>query len=185
MLPAALLLFAIGATVGTALDGIHTHSGTTLYTNELVWKMAWWTPPVFGLAGLGVGLSYSVVERATGRSVAPAVSFARAVGGFAVFVLLYFASGYLPASNGVKLLVLLSGAALLLYANARSPMAVVLALVTGCIGPLVEITLVSLGTFRHLQPDVLGIPIWLPALYASGSVAFGVLGSTITRSLDT
>jgi hypothetical protein len=176
------LLFLLGATVGSALDAIHTHSGTTVYTHIVGWQMAWWTPPLFGLAGLSTGTAYPLMERVTKRQV-PDTSWARALGGFALFAALYFASGYLPASNVVKLVVLLAGAAVLFATVARAPLALGVAVIAAIVGPVVEIVLVSQNQFRHLQPDVAGIPIWLPALYASGSIAFGVVGKKIATAL--
>jgi len=172
----------LGATVGSALDAIHTHSGTTVYASEIAFKMAWWTPPLFGLAGLGTGIGYVLVERQL-KTSSPHASWPTAIAGFAVFVALYLASGYLPASNTVKLVVLLVGA-LGLFATVRTKIALGLAAVAALVGPLVEITLVSQGAFRHLQPDMLGIPMWLPALYAAGSVAFGVFGKRAYASLE-
>jgi hypothetical protein len=182
-LRASLVLFGLGATVGTALDAIHTHSGTTAYPDPIVFMMAWWTPPIFGFAGLSTGLAYPLVRALRRRDVATTRSPARAASGFALFVGLYLASGYLPASNAVKLVVLLAGACALGWANARTRGAILVAVTAAIAGPVIEIVLVSLGAFRHLQPDVLGIPIWLPALYASGSIAFGVAGVVIGDAL--
>ena len=109
--------------------------------------------------------------------------FGRPKPNFAIFVGLYFASGYLPASNAVKLAVLALGASLLFAMFARTKIALVLAVAAAIGGPLVEILLVSQGAFRHLQPDVLGIPIWLPALYATGSLAFGLMGHRLHHHL--
>jgi hypothetical protein len=38
-------------------------------------------------------------------------------------------------------------------------------------GPAVEALLISRGLFVHLQPFVLGVPVWLPLLYMTASVA--------------
>jgi insulin-induced protein INSIG len=180
---AAIVLFVLGATVGSALDGIHTHSGTTAYAHEIVWRMAWWTPFVFGFAGVGIGLGYSLVERRTRRPVAPDATWTGALAGFGLFALLYFASGYLPVSNTSKLVVLGAGVLVLFVGTARTRVALVLACVAAVLGPAFEVMLVALGAFRHLQPDALGIPVWLPALYAAGSFGFGVLGNKIERAL--
>jgi hypothetical protein len=178
----ALACFVFGATVGTALDGIHTHSHTTAYPNPIFWMMAWWTPPVFGTAALGTGIAYPLVERLTRRRVAIARTQRDAMTAFAAFVILYFVSGYLRAGNPVKLAVLAIGAVYLWARFARTREAAALALVAALVGPFVEIVLVSFGAFRHLQPDVLGIPMWLPALYAAGSIALGLFGLSLLSS---
>ena len=175
----ALLLFAFGAVVGSALDALHTHGGMTVYATEWVFKMSAWTPLVFGLAGVSVGLAYPLAERLTGRRPCRRLSWLEVSAGFTVFALLYAASGYLPASNAVKLLVLSSGAAALFVWLARTRLALGLAVLAALVGPLVEVVLVHAGFFAHTRPDALGIPMWLPALYASGSVAFGAVGQKV------
>ena len=179
----ALVCFALGATVGSALDAIHTHSGTTVYASEIGLKMAWWTPPLFGLAGLGTGIGYPLAERRLKQSI-PSSTWRSALAAFVLFVGLYFVSGYMPASNAMKLGVLAIGACALLGFFARTRIALGLSVLAAIVGPLVEITLISQGAFRHLQPDVLGIPIWLPALYASGSLAFGVVGHRLHATIS-
>jgi hypothetical protein len=177
---APLVLFAIGATAGSALDGIHTWSGTTEYPSPIFLRMAWWTPFLFGLAGLSTGLAYPLVEKLSRRRVATAREPRDVAIAFSIFVALYFASGFLPVSNPVKLAVLVIGAAFLWARYARTRAAAMLAIGAAVIGPVVEIVLTSFGAFRHLQPDALGIPIWLPALYAAGSIGFGVVGLRIS-----
>jgi hypothetical protein len=89
---AALLLFAFGAVFGSALDAIHTHSGTTVYPEPWILQMAWWTPLLFGLAGVGVGATYPAYERLTGRTL-PRPRPSHAASAFVVFVLLWVVSG--------------------------------------------------------------------------------------------
>jgi hypothetical protein len=173
------LLFVFCAVVGSALDALHTHSGTTYYANEWWLEMSAWTPLLFGGAGVLVGLSYPIAERLTGRRPGRRLSWTEACVGFALFTLLYAASGYLPASNLVKLVVLSAGAAILFAWLARTWLALVLAALTALIGPLVESALVHAGFFFYRDPDVLGVAVWLPALYASGSVAFGSVGQKV------
>lgn len=184
--PLALILFAIGATAGSALDAIHTHSGTTVYTAPIRWAfdMAWWTPLLFGLAGLSIGISYPLMKRLRNLDCAPVHAPSRVAVAFFAFVGLYFVSGFLPASNPVKLVVLVAGALALGATMARTKIAFALAAVAAVTGPVVEILLVSQNTFLHLQPDFAGIPMWLPALYASGAFAFAAVGNLLSARLD-
>jgi hypothetical protein len=175
----AALLFGFGAVVGSGLDALHTHSGTTLYASPWVFAMSVWTPLLFGLAGLSVGLSYPLAERLTGRRPGRRLSWLEVSAGFATFAVLYALSGYLPVSNGSKLLVLLAGAAVLFVWLARTAVALALAVLTAIIGPLVEAAFVHAGLFGYRAPDVLGVAMWLPALYASGSIAFGAVGQKV------
>jgi hypothetical protein len=75
----------------------------------------------------------------------------------------------------VKLGVIAAGAVGLAVSIARRADAFGLAIATAVVGPLVEIALVRAGAFRHLRPDLFGIPMWLPALYACASLSFGAL----------
>src|SRR5262249_33137322 len=139
--------------------------------------MAWWTPPLFGAAFVLLGVGYALARRA--RDAAP--RGARAASGFTLFAALYFASGFMPVSNAVKLAVLLVGAAVLFAAFDRSRAALVAGLASAIGGPAFEVFLVHIGAFAHLQPDFLGIPMWLPALYLAsgpglGPLAFATLG---------
>src|SRR5207247_631530 len=137
---------------------LHTHSGTTAYAAPWLFQMATWTPLVFGSAGLSVGLSYPIAERVTGVSPAGRLSWTEIAIAFAAFALLYAASGYLPVSNALKLVVLLAGAVALFAWIARTALALALAVLTAIVGPVVEVLLVRSGAFAHLQPDFLGIP---------------------------
>lgn len=173
------LLFGFGAVVGSGLDALHTHSGTTVYAAPWVFLMSVWTPLIFGLAGVSVGLSYPLAERLTGRRPGRRLSWAEAGAGFAVFAGLYAMSGYLPVGNGAKLAVLLVGAGALFAWLARTWLALVLAVATAVVGPLVEAALVHAGFFAYRAPDMLGVAMWLPALYLSGSIAFGAVGQKV------
>jgi hypothetical protein len=177
------LLFGFGAVVGSGLDALHTHSGSIVYARPWVFAMSAWTPLIFGLAGLSVGLSYPLAQRLTGRRPGRRLSWGEVCAGFAAFAGLYAMSGYLPASNAVKLVVLVTGAAALFVWLARTGVALGLAVGTAVIGPLVEAALVHAGLFGYREPDVLGVAMWLPALYACGSIAFGAVGQKVMEDV--
>jgi hypothetical protein len=177
---AASTLFAFGAVAGSLLDALHTHSGTTEYAHVSFFAMSAWTPLIFGLVGLAVGASYPVAQRLTGRSPGKALTWAQAWLGFAIFAALYAASAYLPATNLAKLAVLALGAAVLFLWLAPTRVALLLALTAAAAGTLSEAALVHAGFFRYTRPDLLGVAMWLPALYAAGSVAFGGVGYKMT-----
>lgn len=185
MIRSAATLFAIGATVGSALDALHTHSGATVYPRPVFLKAAWWTPGIFGVAGLSTGLAYAVTERLVGKPITrDGIGPAHAAAGFAAFTGLYALTGFLPASNATKLALVAAGAAGLHLSLAPTREAAALAFAAAVVGPAVEVLLVSRGAFTHTRADALGIPMWLPALYAAGSVAFGVVGKAIVGHLD-
>jgi hypothetical protein len=166
----------LGATLGAALDGIHTHTGTTAYPTPWVLRMAWWVPPLFAGAGVAIGLGRPIARRVVGATPA-APSGARVALAMGLFVLAYALSGVLPLSTAGIAAVLLALFAVLWWTCDRTALALGLAVATAIGGVLVETTLVAQGAFYHLRPDVAGVPVWLPALYLSAGVAVGLLGS--------
>jgi len=166
------LLFLFGATVLTTMDGFHTHSGATSYPDPVVVKMAWWVPLLFGSTAALGGVSFVLLHRAL-RAPARALSSTDIAVGLAAFGGLYFASGYLPASNAVIAGLLLAGALALWRWLDRTWQGVVLGIGTAFAGCSTEIFLTSIGAFSHLRADFLGIPVWLPALYLASTPAVG------------
>ncbi|MGH2482092.1 MAG: hypothetical protein ACRDHW_20775, partial [Ktedonobacteraceae bacterium] len=57
-----------------------------------------------------------------------------------------------------------------------------LSIVTAITVTLVEMTLVAAGAFSYLHPDLIGVPYWLPFLYACASLAIGNVGRSLIIS---
>ena len=57
-----------------------------------------------------------------------------------------------------------------------------LSIATAITGTLTEMVLVAAGAFSYLQPDFLGVPYWLPCIYACASLAVGDLGRSLIFS---
>jgi hypothetical protein len=81
----------------------------------------------------------------------------------------------MPARNGTKALVLVAGAWAIWLMVDGSVQGAALAVLNAVAGCTTEIVLTHVGAFRHLQPDALGIPVWLPALYLAAGPALGQL----------
>ncbi len=76
------------------------------------------------------------------------------------------------------------GLLILIYLNfwllaGRSWQNLLLSLVTATTGTLIEMTLVAAGAFSYVHPDILGVPFWLPCIYACASLAVGDLGRSL------
>lgn len=171
--PASLARLALfGAVVGSVLDGLHTFSGTTSYPDPVFLRAAWWIPITFAAGYALEGVLYTAGRHARNRPHLPASR--RWLCAF-LFVGLYACSGFLPVANPTKLLLLLVGAVALWGTFDRSRETVVVAVVAALVGPATEMMLVRLGLFAHLQPDVLGVPMWLPALYLASAAGIGPL----------
>src|SRR4030095_8726593 len=169
-----IILFILGAILGSFYDGFHHHSGTTYYPNPWIFKMAWWVPLNFGLAILAVANSHVLMDRILKRSSRP-LSWGLVVLGLAFFGAVYWMSGFLPTDR-LKYLWVYTGAAIIWLLFDRTWQGIVLALLTGIAGSAVEITLIALKLFFYVRPDFMGIPYWLPGLYFAASVTVGNLG---------
>ena len=175
---ACIVLSALGATVGSLLDSVHTHSGTTEYANPVFFRMAWWVPPEFALAALAIGLSRPlwerVLERRTAAPPAWSVTF-----GMVMFMLAYVLSGFLPFDWTTKSLVLVLIFGLVWTVCDRTALGVFLAGATALLGTSTEISLVRLDLFSYLHPNLSVVAGWLPWLYASAAIAVGNLGKRL------
>jgi hypothetical protein len=168
-------LFAFGAVIGPVLDGFHTHSGTTFYPRPVVLRMAWWVPLLFGAAAVAIGLSHVRLDRLL-RRPRPALSGPGVALGILGFAGFYFLSAFLPAASVAKLALLAAGYAVLFLQWDRTWQGLVLAVLTALSGCAVEFALSRAGAFGYLRPDVVGLPLWLPALYLLASLCVGNLG---------
>src|SRR5206468_2247841 len=59
---AILLLFLLGAILGSALDAFHTSSGVERYPLPALFGLAWWVPLLFGSAAVAIGYSHPLAD---------------------------------------------------------------------------------------------------------------------------
>jgi hypothetical protein len=180
-LKAFAILFGIGAVMLTVFDMFHTHSGTTAYTHEVFMKAAWWAPLLFGTSLSVGGLVYVRGYRAM-RGPSELPNNAALAAALVIYAGLWCASGYAPFSNEGKLAFLLVGFAAMWWMLDRSWQGVAMAAVTAVGGCTTEYVLVRANTFRHLQPDFLGLPVWLPGIYLVSGAVLGQLSRKVFGS---
>jgi hypothetical protein len=163
-----LLCFALGAALGTLLDGIHAYGDVLAYPHPDFGRWAWFVPIEFGLLGIAAGLIVPPIERAVGPDAPIHWSFAERAGEALLFCGLYALTALATDDQAAPLaiaLCALAGARLLWYAVPGDWVYVVAA---ALLGPAAEAALSALGAFEYLEPDIAGIPYWLPALWANG-----------------
>jgi hypothetical protein len=163
-----LLCFVLGAVLGTLLDGIHAYGDVLAYPDPDFGRWAWFVPLEFGLLGLAAGLVMPALERAVGADGPIGWPSAAAAGELVLFSALYvltaLANNDLAAPLAIALCAL-AAVRLLWYAV---PGDWAYALSAALLGPAGEAALSAVGAFDYLEPDVAGIPLWLPALWANG-----------------
>jgi len=168
VLKAALVLAALGATLGTLLDGIHSHFGATAYTSPVLWRAAWWTPLLFAGA-FAVGLVRPALERRRGGPRAPLPTTGALALGFAFFVGAYWLS-VVPAAGPVVAGLLALVFAISWFLCDRTALGLGIAVAASVGGPAVEALMISQGLFVHLHTFAFGVPAWLPFLYMTASI---------------
>jgi uncharacterized protein DUF2878 len=163
--------FAIGAVLGTALDAIHVYGDVETYANEVLGELGWFVPLEFGLAGVVSAIAVPRLERIVAGDRVRRWTLWERLREVPLLAGLYVTS---VAANGenatiflVALLVLL--AVRLVFATEDGEW--VFALVAAVAGPVAEATIHAIGAFDYTEPDVLGLPIWLPALWANGGLS--------------
>ena len=164
---AFLLLAALGATLGSLLDAIHTHFGATSYTRPIFAEAAWWTPPLFAGA-----YSASIVRPLLDRGPPPPAW--KAALGVSLFIAAYWLS-VAPWPWEARAAVIGGIFAVSFWVCDRTRAGVIVGLKGAALGTAVEVILVSQGTFVHHEALVLGVPGWLPFLYLSAGPGLGTL----------
>ena len=174
-----LWLFLAGATLGTALDAFHVLSGVERYAAPALLGVAWWVPLLFGGAAVAIGYSHPLLDPLLHHRRFR--SLLSSLPELAWLPLAYLVSASFFDTLTKTLLIAL------IYCNfwlltGGGWQNLVLSLVTAITGTLIEMILVAAGAFAYLHPDMLGVPYWLPALYACASLAVGDLGRSLFYS---
>jgi hypothetical protein len=171
---AGLWLAVLGATLGPALDGLHTWSNSLWYTHPQFLRSVWWCPPLFAGAALAIGLGRLLTERTLGVPfVAPTPKTMLVNIGF--FVVAYALSGFLPMDEVGRTVVVSVVAVTQFALYERSLVAALCCAAAAFGGWLVEHTLVHAGLFTHLHTALDGIALWIPPLYCCAAMGIGSL----------
>jgi hypothetical protein len=160
------ICFCLGAAVGTLLDGIHLYGDVESYPDPDFGRWAWFVPLEFGLAGAVAGALVPALELRAGPPRLPASNRAAEL---ALIVAAYLST------------VVLAGAPLLVTALLLALLAARLVLrpvpgdwlyaaIGALAGPAAEVLIAAAGAFDYADPDVAGIRMWLPALWANGGI---------------
>jgi Protein of unknown function (DUF2878) len=170
MAPRLVACFVLGALLGTLLDGIHAYGDVLAYPDPDFGRWAWFVPLEFGLLGLGAGLVVPGLERLVAPGAVLVWSLARRVFELALFAGLYFVTTLVEGDGAIWLGLALGLLAALRLLRREAPGDWAYVVAASVLGPATEAAMSALGAFDYLDPDVAGIPFWLPGLWANGGL---------------
>lgn len=192
---------ASSAILGPLLDNYHSQFGVLKYNNPIDFHAqvgtvamhvttAGFTPPLFVVAGLIIALGTVTLNRMFAISVLPAdkISIPRALATVSMFCSIYYLSAAIPTSvcadmTGPLLCVL---SLLEWYYMDRSVGGLVMGLLTGVCGPLLEMGLINVGElYSYTSPEMFGVPLFIFPVYFAGGPAVGNLARAIEDELVT
>lgn len=172
---AAVILAAIGATLGPVLDYLHVVTGAIRYPPP-VETVPWWVPLLYTGAALAIGLSHPALDPWLQRRRTQPLTRGRVLGGFLVFLSVWLLSGAIHLPSAVVAAILAPPSLAAWWWLDRTWQGLGQALATAAGGCLVEITLSHAGLFSHTHPDMLGVAFWLPWIYVAASSGVGNVG---------
>ena len=162
--------FALGAVVGTLLDGIHLLGDVLSYETHTFGEWAWFVPLEFGVAGVLAGLVIPAIERAVGPPTPARPTLALRVAELVLFAAAYGATALWDGDGAPWLTFELTALLAVRLWLVPVPGDWVYAAAAELLGPLGEIAISATGAFDYANPDFAGIPMWLPALWANGGL---------------
>ena len=178
IIKAFLILAAVGSTLGTALDAIHSHFGALSYPSPLFFQAAAWVPLLFSGA-YGAAIARPLLARGE-----PPPPLWKVVLGMGLFIGAYWLT-VVPWPWLVRTAILIAIFLVGFWICDRTWIGLGIAVMTAIGGPVVEIVLVRSGAFVHHEVHLLGIPGWLPFLYLTAAVGLSGLSRWLVARLTT
>tara|TARA_R110000868_G_scaffold140638_4_gene356473 strand:- start:12 stop:587 length:576 start_codon:yes stop_codon:yes gene_type:complete len=171
-LPFALL----GAIVATICDANHVFTGALSYPKPFLFGQAWFVFPGFVVAFTFMGLNYLFAPTFFPKTAASTVSTSSGNQSSLIENLLFFMMVYLLSGFGNQEPILLS---VIFYASflvrwffSYERMFILLfAIVLGIGGMLVEGVMTQFDLVHYREPEIVGVPYWLGAVYMHGALA--------------
>jgi hypothetical protein len=204
------IMWVAAAMLGPVCDGRHSSHDVLHYatnsiagspwqiyapgTDTLLLETCWWVPLAFGGAGVILGAAHPALDRAWGGGARQPPGWAAVLLSVAAFVACYDFSGQLAqeaalVGSGHDFssvdLPLAACAVASFVAFERSRGGLFMMLLLAVIGPAVEIGLINvLHLYSYTHPDFMGIPSWIPWVYAAGGPPNGALGRQVLSTLQ-
>ena len=206
-------MWLAAAALGPVCDGRHSSHDVLHYnadsilgppwlfhapgSEQVLLETCWWVPVAFGGAGVVLGASHPLLDRAWGGGLREPPGWPLVLVSIVAFVACYDLSGQLAqaaaaadASGAAHLLPvdlpLLCCAVGFFVLFERSRGGLLMMVLLAAIGPATEVGLINqLHLYAYTHPDVAGIPTWIPWVYAAGGPPNGALGRQVLHELTT
>lgn len=185
-----------GALLGPNLDNYHSAFGVLSYKNpvelmlngHLLVTTDWWVPPLFAVAGAGIGALYILLDAVLETPLEKRHPMWRDVFlGISLFSLQYYISGLLVATECPYWLLV---ASLLLITERMfrvfdsTTAGFVVSIATAILGPAIEVVLVNAtDLYMYNGADFFGVDSWIPVVYFCGGPAVGNLARAVYGQL--
>jgi len=196
-----LSMAIISAPLGTMLDNQHglfhvleydQNYGypMNLIINDITFiKSAIWVPLLFGIAGLlmsSIALVGDKIYNSNNKTIDP--SYPKVFYGISMFSFQYWMSGLLDINNIDNSIIHSTMFALMLigiYIFDTSTTGIILAILTGIGGPLIEILLINTThLYKYTNADFFGIDSWICWIYALGAPAVANLARRLKKDMQ-
>ncbi len=162
------LALCLGIMTFTPWEIIMVHLGVVSFTRPNYLGLPWWLPLAFGLVVLGSVILFTLADQLfkTILKFNPNwLAFEYVIiSGFYLSIFFFRQFPYL-LTIGLFFAVVIK--LIFLYED----LDILFFLFGACIGPTVEIILISLGLFSFNDPDFLGMPYWLPVFWGNVALA--------------
>lgn len=186
-----------GALLGPNLDNYHSVFGVLEYKypvqvvveDSLLLTTASWVPPLFAVAGVGIGTLYLYFDQLLSTNEQKRKpSWPAAFLCISLFTFQYYLSGVLfhegydAATLSFVLLPFAFGG---FWAFDRTKSGAIVSLMTAVLGPLIELALVNFtDQYTYANADFFGIDSWIPVVYFLGGPAVGNLARAFSNTFE-
>lgn len=170
-------LFFAGAIVGTGLDILLVSTQVESYSHPTAFGISWWVPLLFGATTVCIAYAHLAILPLIGDLHRQGTLLNAIVEQGWILLAYLLIIIHMDTPSKTLLMSIICFQFWLL--SKKSWQNLLLSIVIAITGTLIEMILVAAGTFVYIQPDLFGVPYWLPLVYICASFAVGELGRAL------
>lgn len=171
------ILFLTGAVLGSGLDALLVIGQVENYPFSNLFVLPWWVPLLFGTATVIIAYAHLLFMPLLGHMRRPETLTTAIVEQGWLLLSYLLLCIHMDTPSKTLLLGILCFQFWLL--GKKSWQNLLVSTVIAITGTLIEMILVAARIFAYTQPDLFGVPYWLPVLYLCASFAIGELGRAL------